>query len=50
MQPVCLAAFSQVRSIACSAGSDGRALLTVHIEGAQQVYSPHVLCNTTANS
>ncbi|XP_039998564.1 protein-tyrosine kinase 2-beta-like [Xiphias gladius] len=34
--PICLAAFSQVRSISCSAGSDGRALLTVHIEGEKQ--------------
>ncbi|XP_060922859.1 protein-tyrosine kinase 2-beta-like [Limanda limanda] len=37
--PVCLAAFSQVRSISCSAESDGRAVLTVHIEGAQQPLS-----------
>lgn len=36
-QPVCLATFSQVRSISCVAESDGRALLTVHIEGAKQV-------------
>uniref|UniRef100_A0A8D2ZSX4 non-specific protein-tyrosine kinase n=1 Tax=Scophthalmus maximus TaxID=52904 RepID=A0A8D2ZSX4_SCOMX len=32
--PVCLAAFSQVRSISCTAGSEGRALLSVHMEGA----------------
>ncbi|XP_029301237.1 protein-tyrosine kinase 2-beta-like [Cottoperca gobio] len=37
--PVCLATFSQVRSISCSAESDGRALLTVHIEGAKQPLS-----------
>lgn len=34
--PVCLAAFTEVRSISCSAENDGRALLTVHIEGATQ--------------
>lgn len=38
---VCLcqpeATFSQVRSISCTAESDGQALLTVHIEGAIQV-------------
>ncbi|XP_042368831.1 protein-tyrosine kinase 2-beta-like [Plectropomus leopardus] len=34
--PICLATFSQVRSISCSAETDGRALLTVHIEGAKQ--------------
>ncbi|XP_029923410.1 protein-tyrosine kinase 2-beta-like [Myripristis murdjan] len=34
--PICLASFSQVRSICCSAQSDGRALLTVHTEGAKQ--------------
>ncbi|XP_022066011.2 protein-tyrosine kinase 2-beta-like [Acanthochromis polyacanthus] len=37
--PIYLAKFSQVRSISCSAESDGRALLTVHIEGAQQPLS-----------
>ncbi|XP_069567866.1 protein-tyrosine kinase 2-beta-like [Brachyistius frenatus] len=37
--PVCLAKFSQVRSISCSAESDGRALLTVHIEGTKQPLS-----------
>ncbi|KAE8278304.1 Protein-tyrosine kinase 2-beta [Larimichthys crocea] len=37
--PVCLATFSQVRSISCSAEVDGRALLTVHIEGAKQPLS-----------
>ncbi|XP_040888167.1 protein-tyrosine kinase 2-beta-like isoform X2 [Toxotes jaculatrix] len=37
--PVCLAVFSRVRSISCSAGNDGRALLTVHIEGAEQPLS-----------
>lgn len=39
LQPICLATPSQVRSISCSAESDGRALLTVHIEGAKQVTS-----------
>uniref|UniRef100_UPI0037E79E8D protein-tyrosine kinase 2-beta-like n=1 Tax=Semicossyphus pulcher TaxID=241346 RepID=UPI0037E79E8D len=37
--PVCLASFSQVQSICTSAESDGRALLTVHIEGAKQPLS-----------
>uniref|UniRef100_A0A3P8TQF2 non-specific protein-tyrosine kinase n=1 Tax=Amphiprion percula TaxID=161767 RepID=A0A3P8TQF2_AMPPE len=37
--PIYLAKFSQVRSISCSAESDGRALLTVHIKGAQQPLS-----------
>ncbi|KAM3585603.1 uncharacterized protein V6R79_022360 [Siganus canaliculatus] len=37
--PVCLATFSKVRSISCSADSDGRALLTVQIEGAKQPLS-----------
>ncbi|KAM8904491.1 protein-tyrosine kinase 2-beta-like isoform 2-T3 [Spinachia spinachia] len=37
--PMCLATFSQVRSISCSAESDGQALLTVHIEGAKQPLS-----------
>lgn len=41
-QPVCLAMFSQVCSISCSAESDGRALLTVHIEGAIQPLSVNV--------
>ncbi|KAJ4924445.1 hypothetical protein JOQ06_000685 [Pogonophryne albipinna] len=40
--PVCLAMFSQVCSISCSAESDGRALLTVHIEGAKQPLSVNV--------
>ncbi|XP_015242030.1 PREDICTED: protein-tyrosine kinase 2-beta-like isoform X2 [Cyprinodon variegatus] len=35
-KPVCLAKFSDVRSISCSLESDGRALLTVHIEGSKQ--------------
>ncbi|XP_059183851.1 protein-tyrosine kinase 2-beta-like [Centropristis striata] len=39
--PICLATPSQVRSISCSAETDGRALLTVHIEGAQQPLSVH---------
>uniref|UniRef100_A0A8C4IWA9 non-specific protein-tyrosine kinase n=1 Tax=Dicentrarchus labrax TaxID=13489 RepID=A0A8C4IWA9_DICLA len=42
--PVCLATFFQVSSISCSAESDGRALLTVHIEGAKQPLS----VNTTS--
>ncbi|KAG7215725.1 hypothetical protein INR49_022082 [Caranx melampygus] len=33
------ATFSQVRSISCTAESDGQALLTVHIEGAKQPLS-----------
>uniref|UniRef100_A0AAQ4QP87 non-specific protein-tyrosine kinase n=1 Tax=Gasterosteus aculeatus aculeatus TaxID=481459 RepID=A0AAQ4QP87_GASAC len=37
--PIRLATFSQVRSISCSAESDGQALLTVHIEGAKQPLS-----------
>ncbi|XP_070711842.1 protein-tyrosine kinase 2-beta-like isoform X1 [Pempheris klunzingeri] len=37
--PICLATFSQVRSISCSAESDGQALLTVHTEGAKQPLS-----------
>ncbi|XP_008279275.1 protein-tyrosine kinase 2-beta-like [Stegastes partitus] len=37
--PVYLAKFSQVRSISCSAQSDGLALLTVNIEGANQPFS-----------
>ncbi|KAM4537856.1 protein-tyrosine kinase 2-beta-like [Fundulus diaphanus] len=35
-KPICLAKFSDVCSISCSAESDGRALLTVHIEGSKQ--------------
>ncbi|KAK5604306.1 hypothetical protein CRENBAI_019889 [Crenichthys baileyi] len=35
-KPVCLAKFSDIRSISCTAESDGRALLTVHIEGSKQ--------------
>ncbi|XP_054479560.1 protein-tyrosine kinase 2-beta-like isoform X2 [Anoplopoma fimbria] len=38
-KPICLAKFSQVCSISCSAESDGQALLTVHIEGAKQPLS-----------
>uniref|UniRef100_UPI003AAEB6B7 protein-tyrosine kinase 2-beta-like n=1 Tax=Centroberyx gerrardi TaxID=166262 RepID=UPI003AAEB6B7 len=37
--PICLASFSQVRSIRCSMENDGRALLTVHMEGARQPLS-----------
>uniref|UniRef100_A0A3Q0SHZ7 non-specific protein-tyrosine kinase n=1 Tax=Amphilophus citrinellus TaxID=61819 RepID=A0A3Q0SHZ7_AMPCI len=37
--PICLAKFSQVCSISCTAESDGRALLTVHIEGTKQPLS-----------
>uniref|UniRef100_A0A671U8P9 non-specific protein-tyrosine kinase n=1 Tax=Sparus aurata TaxID=8175 RepID=A0A671U8P9_SPAAU len=36
---ICLATFPQVRSISCSAESDGRALLIVNIEGAKQSLS-----------
>ncbi|XP_054598946.1 protein-tyrosine kinase 2-beta isoform X1 [Nothobranchius furzeri] len=35
-KPTYLAKFSQVCSIACSAESDGRAVLTVHIKGTKQ--------------
>ncbi|KAJ0062337.1 hypothetical protein NL108_010494, partial [Boleophthalmus pectinirostris] len=35
-KPVCLTSFSEIRSISCSSENDGRALLTVHIEGAAQ--------------
>ncbi|XP_047210981.1 protein-tyrosine kinase 2-beta-like isoform X1 [Girardinichthys multiradiatus] len=35
-KPICLAKFSDIRSISCTAESDGRALLTVHIEGSKQ--------------
>ncbi|KAI3365920.1 hypothetical protein L3Q82_000743 [Scortum barcoo] len=38
-KPICLATFSQVRSISCSAESNSRALLTVHIEGEKQPLS-----------
>ncbi|XP_075951048.1 protein-tyrosine kinase 2-beta-like [Anarhichas minor] len=38
-KPIRLATFSQVRSMSCSAESDGQALLTVHIEGAKQPLS-----------
>ncbi|MEQ2162974.1 hypothetical protein GOODEAATRI_025424 [Goodea atripinnis] len=34
--PICLAKFSDIRSISCTAESDGRALLTVHIQGSKQ--------------
>lgn len=40
LQSICLATFPQVRSISCSAESDGRALLIVNIEGAKQVTLP----------
>ncbi|KAK2880314.1 protein-tyrosine kinase 2-beta-like isoform X1 [Channa argus] len=33
--PICLATFSQVRSISCSVEQDGQALLTVHIDSKQ---------------
>ncbi|XP_028998576.1 protein-tyrosine kinase 2-beta-like isoform X2 [Betta splendens] len=39
LTPVRLATFSKVRSISCSSESDGRALLTVHIDGAKQPLS-----------
>ncbi|MEQ2228209.1 hypothetical protein ILYODFUR_006597, partial [Ilyodon furcidens] len=35
-KPICLAKFSDICSISCTAESDGRALLTVHIEGSKQ--------------
>lgn len=35
-KPICLAKFSDVRGISCTAESDGRALLTLHIEGSKQ--------------
>lgn len=34
--PVCMATYSQVRSISCSAESSGRTLVSVTIDGAQQ--------------
>ncbi|KAM3850748.1 protein-tyrosine kinase 2-beta-like [Diretmus argenteus] len=37
--PIRLVTFSQVRSIRCSVESDGRALLTVHMEGVRQPLS-----------
>lgn len=37
LQATHLATPSQVRSISCSAESDGRALLTVNIEGGKEV-------------
>lgn len=37
LQPTHLATPSQVCSISCSAENDGRALLTVNIEGGKQV-------------
>ncbi|RVE75493.1 hypothetical protein OJAV_G00017410 [Oryzias javanicus] len=40
--PICLAKFSQVCSITCTAEGDGRALLTVHIDGAKQPLSVNV--------
>ncbi|XP_020564929.1 protein-tyrosine kinase 2-beta isoform X1 [Oryzias latipes] len=40
--PKCLAKFSQVCSISCTAEGDGRALLTVHIDGAKQPLSVNV--------
>lgn len=45
-QPICLAKFSQVRSISCTAESDGRALLKAHIEGAKQVALNFLICLT----
>ncbi|XP_030638640.1 protein-tyrosine kinase 2-beta [Chanos chanos] len=37
--PICLANFTQIRSIKCSPQNDGKALLTVDIEGAKQPLS-----------
>ncbi|KAM6945773.1 protein-tyrosine kinase 2-beta [Aplochiton taeniatus] len=39
--PICLATFSQVRSVECSQEKGAKALLTVHIEGAKQPLSVH---------
>lgn len=36
-QTVCLAEFKQIRSIQCTAQSDGKALLDIDIKGAKQV-------------
>ncbi|KAK7893220.1 hypothetical protein WMY93_022372 [Mugilogobius chulae] len=35
-KPACLTTFSEIRSVSCSSESDGKALLSVHIEGAAQ--------------
>ncbi|KAL2082281.1 hypothetical protein ACEWY4_022099 [Coilia grayii] len=40
--PICLAEFQQIRSIKCSTRSDGKALMTVDIEGAKQPLSINV--------
>uniref|UniRef100_A0A8D3CSA3 non-specific protein-tyrosine kinase n=1 Tax=Scophthalmus maximus TaxID=52904 RepID=A0A8D3CSA3_SCOMX len=48
--PVCLAAFSQVRSISCTAGSEGRALLSVHMEGAVEPLSVHTTSLSVAEN
>lgn len=36
-QTVCLAEFKQIRSIKCTAQSDGKTLLEIDIKGAKQV-------------
>ncbi|XP_041703217.1 protein-tyrosine kinase 2-beta isoform X2 [Coregonus clupeaformis] len=48
--PVCLASFSQVRSIRCSQQNDGHALLTVDIQGAKQPLSVTTACLATAEN
>ncbi|XP_064860438.1 protein-tyrosine kinase 2-beta-like [Oncorhynchus nerka] len=48
--PVCLASFSQVRSIRCSQQNDGQALLTVDIQGAKQPLSVTTACLATAEN
>uniref|UniRef100_A0A8C7CJE1 Protein tyrosine kinase 2 beta, a n=1 Tax=Oncorhynchus kisutch TaxID=8019 RepID=A0A8C7CJE1_ONCKI len=48
--PVCLASFSQVRSIRCSPQNDGQALLTVDIQGAKQPLSVTTTCLATAEN
>ncbi|XP_071222874.1 protein-tyrosine kinase 2-beta isoform X1 [Salvelinus alpinus] len=48
--PVCLASFSQVRSIRCSQQNDGQALLTVDIQGAKQPLSVTTDCLATAEN
>uniref|UniRef100_A0A673Z9E4 non-specific protein-tyrosine kinase n=1 Tax=Salmo trutta TaxID=8032 RepID=A0A673Z9E4_SALTR len=48
--PVCLASFSQVRSIRCSQQNDDQALLTVDIQGAKQPLSVTTACLATAEN
>ncbi|XP_014828259.1 PREDICTED: protein-tyrosine kinase 2-beta-like [Poecilia mexicana] len=49
-KPVCLAKFSDVRSISCTAEPDGRALLTVHIEGSKQPLAVNISSLTVAEN